>query len=132
MMTFWDYFQSVAIICLVLFAAFYASRLIIKSGRAATWKGSGMRLLGTIVLGKDKAVAIVEIGPYAYILGVGGRRVERLDRLALSELDLTAAPLPTAAGGFTKVLAARLRKQAKTDLYGGAADHEPGGDSHET
>lgn len=111
-MTFWDYFQAIAIICLVIFATFYVSRIVAKNARGAAWKGSGLKLVGTIPLGKDKAVAVVEIGNYAYILGVGGQRVERLDKIELSELGFTREPSAPAEfpADFKTALMHRLKK----------------------
>lgn len=91
-MTFWDYFQAIAVICLVLFGAFYITKVIAKSGGGGFRKCSGMKLIGTLSLGKDKGVAVVEIGKHAYVLGIGGQRVERLDKIELSELDLKEDP----------------------------------------
>ena len=113
-MTFWDYFQSIAIICIVIFAAYYFSRIIAKSGRNTAWKCSNLKLIGTLALGKDKEVAIVEIGKYAYILGVGGQRVERLDKVELAELGFsedTAEPVTEKfSANFKNELYCRLKK----------------------
>lgn len=87
-MDFWDYFQPIAAICLILFAAYYVSRLVAQKNGGVMRKISGFKLLGNLPLGKDKSVAIVEIGKKAYILGLSSHNVEFLDKLELSELEL--------------------------------------------
>ena len=111
-MTFWEYFKAIAIICLVLLGAFYMTRTIAKNGGGGFRKCSGLKLIGTLSLGKDKGVAVVEVGKHAYVLGIGGQRVERLDKIELSELDLheEASVPPSFQSCFGKELNSRLNK----------------------
>jgi flagellar biosynthetic protein FliO len=110
---FWDYLQAIIVIAAVIAAAFYLTRLVARTGGAFT-KGTGIRLIGSQPLGKDKSVTVVEIAGTAYILGCGGQRVELLDKIPASELKLDATSPEPSGGSFTasfrEELAKRLRK----------------------
>ena len=111
-MGFWDYFKAIAAIGIVLAAAFYLTKLVAKSNGGAFRKATGMKLRGNLPLARDKSVAVVEIGRYAYILGVSGQRVERLDKVELSELQLEEEqPAPVSfTSAFKSELLSRMKK----------------------
>jgi flagellar biosynthetic protein FliO len=109
---FWDYLQAMIVIAAVIAAAFYLTRLVAKTGGALS-KGTGIRLVASQPLGKDKSVAVVEIAGTAYILGCGGQRVELIDKIPASELKIEAPPAPSGgsfSASFREELAKRLRK----------------------
>jgi len=110
---FWDYLQAIIVIAAVIAAAFYITRLVAKTGGALS-KGTGIRLIASQPLGKDKSVAIVEIAGTAYILGCGGQRVELIDKIPASELKTDAPPSAPSGSSFSasfrEELAKRLRK----------------------
>lgn len=117
-MNFWDYFQAIVIIAAVLFAAYYVTKLVAKTGGGFR-KSSGIKLIGSQTLGKDKSVSIVEIGEYIYILGVGTQRVEMLDKFLSSEFCLKkeepAAVMPTFGESFREELNKRFNRSRKDD-----------------
>ncbi len=90
----WDYFKAFVVICLLVFAAYYVTKVTAKASGGKFRRSSDIKLSGTLPLGKDKSVSIVRIGEYAYILGVGTQRVEMLDKIPLSELSLTQEECP--------------------------------------
>ena len=108
----WDYIQIIAVIGVVIYAAYFITRLV--AGTSTTVRNSaGMKHNGTLQLGKDKSVVLVEIGEYVYILGVGAQHIALLDKLARSELNLAREDGPPAAGfegTFQKELNERLKK----------------------
>lgn len=116
MNSFWDYFQAIVIIGAVLYAAYYVTKLVAKTGSGSFRKSSGIKLIGSQVLGKDKSVAIVEVGAYAYILGVAAQRVELIDKLSSLELSVkneeraTASALPSFTASFKEELSKRFNK----------------------
>ncbi|NCB50697.1 MAG: hypothetical protein EOM54_02270 [Clostridia bacterium] len=108
----WEYFKAVAAIVAIIAAAYYLTRLLAKTSGGKIRRNAGIRLVGSLPLAKDKSVAVVEIGEYAYVLGIGGQRVERLDRLPAAELGITkeeAAPKNFSAC-FRDELNARFKK----------------------
>ena len=96
-MYWWDYVKAVAVIALLVLAAYYATKLTARASGGRFKRSANMKLSGSLPLGKDKSVAIVKIGDFAYILGVGSQHVELIDKVPLSELPLAeeedAAPL---------------------------------------
>lgn len=112
-MTFWDYFQAIVIICAVILAAYYVTKLVAKTGGVQR-KGTGIKQLGSLSLGRDKSVTIVEIGDTAYILGVGPQHIELLDKKNREELGLDREeklqPGMTFATSFKEELNKRLKK----------------------
>jgi flagellar biosynthetic protein FliO len=119
-LNFWDYFQAVVIIAAVLFAAYYVTRLVAKSGSGGFRRSSGIRLVGSQSLGRDKSVSVVEIGEYTYILGVSAQRVELLDRFSKSEFNVkkdepAPAPTPTFGESFREEMNKRLGRPRKDD-----------------
>ena len=116
----WDYIQAIVIIAAVIFAAYYVTRLVAKTGGGGFRKNSGIKLHGSQPLGKDKSVAVVEIGESIYILGVGLQRVELLDKLPKAEAGFKkeepAAPAqPTFGESFKEELNKRLRRPGKDE-----------------
>jgi len=110
-MGFWDYVQTIAAIAAVIFAAFYVTKLIAKTGGGTFRRSANIKLIASLPLARDKSVALVEIGAYAYVLGVSAQHVEKLDKLALSELDLKEEAMPMEfTASFKKELSARLKK----------------------
>lgn len=111
MNTTWDIIKAIIIMGAVIYAAYYVTKLVAKSGAGGFRRTSGIKLLGSLPLAKDKSVAIVEIGDYAYILGVSGQRVDRLDKVPLSELNLKkeeSAP-PSFTSSFKDELSKRMK-----------------------
>ena len=90
----WDYIKAIVVICILIFAAYYVTKITAKASGGKFRRSSNIRLSGTLPLGKDKSVSIVKIGEYAYILGVGTQRVEMLDKVLLSELNLNEEEFP--------------------------------------
>lgn len=119
MTTFWEYFQAIVIIAAVILAAYYVTKLVAKSGSGGFRKSTGIKLVGSQPLGKDKSVAIVEIGENAYILGVSAQRVELLDKLSRDELGLKkeepVQPPPSFGVSFREELNKRFNKPNKND-----------------
>lgn len=117
-MSFWDFFQAIVVIAAVLLAAYYVTRLVAKTGGDGGFrKSAGIRLVGSQPLGRDKAVAVVEIGQYSYILGVGPQRVELLDKLIKPESaekeEEPPAPPPAFGQSFREELNKRFNKSRK-------------------
>jgi flagellar biosynthetic protein FliO len=88
-MNFWDYFQAIVIICAVILGAYYVTKLVAKTSGGTFRRGSGIRQVASLSLGKDKSVTIVEIGDTAYILGVSQQGVGLLDKRNIAELNIT-------------------------------------------
>ncbi|HOQ15096.1 MAG TPA: flagellar biosynthetic protein FliO [Bacillota bacterium] len=117
-MTFWDYFKVILAIAAVIASAFYLPRLALKSrGRVFGNQKSPMKLIGTLPLAKDKAVVLIEVGEYIYLLGVGSQNIEKLDKMRVEELNLKTdsdetSNHPTDNGsGFMKELLSRLGRK---------------------
>jgi flagellar biogenesis protein FliO len=111
----WEIIQAIIIMGVVIYASYYVTKLVAKAGAGGFRKTSGIKMLGNLPLAKDKSVAIVEIGDYAYILGISGQRVERLDKVPLAELNLKkeeAAP-PSFTSSFKDELSKRMKKFTK-------------------
>lgn len=111
-MGFWDYLQALVVIVAVIAGAYYITRLVARSGGPLV-RGAGIRLIGSQALGKDKSVALVEIGGTAYILGCSPQRVELIDKIPMSELKLEAPPAPPAGGGFAALFRQELEKRLR-------------------
>ncbi len=112
-MNFWDYVQAIVIIGAVILASYYVTRLVAKTGGGVYRRGTGIRQVASLPLGKDKSVVIVEIGETAYILGMTQQHVELLDKLPKDELKLIReeqeAP-PSFMSSFKEELNKRLHK----------------------
>lgn len=111
-MGFWNYAWAVIVICCVIFVAYYVTRVVAKTGGTLR-KNSNIRMAGSLPLGRDKSVALVEIGEYVYVLGVSAQRVEQLDRLPKSELSLVSderVPGAEFSESFRKILNEQLHK----------------------
>ena len=119
MTTFWEYFQAIVIIAAVLFAAYYVTRLVAKTGGGGLRRSSGIKLHGAQSLGRDRSVAVVEIGESIYILGVSAQRVELLDKLPKAEdtLKKEEPPSPSMTFGesFKEELNKRFRRTDRKD-----------------
>jgi flagellar biosynthetic protein FliO len=116
----WDYIQAIVIIAAVLFAAYYVTRLVAKTGGGGFRKSTGIRLVGSQSLGRDKSVSVVEIGEFTYILGVSAQRVEMIDKLPKSEFSVkkeepAAAQLTTFGESFRDELNKRFGRSRKDD-----------------
>jgi flagellar biosynthetic protein FliO len=115
----WDYIQAIVIIAAVLFAAYYVTKLVAKTGGGGFRKSSGIRLAGSQSLGRDKSVTIVEIGEYVYILGVSAQCVELLDKLPKTDFNVRkeepTAPPPTFSASFRDELNKRFNRSRKDD-----------------
>lgn len=120
---FLEYFEAIVIIAAVLAAAYYVTRLVGKAGGSGFRKTTGIRMIGSQSMGKDKSVALVEIGRYRYVLGVSAQRVELIDKLGPEETtqlgeetmpmsDEQAVP-PTFAESFRQELNKRLGRPDK-------------------
>lgn len=113
-MNFWDYIQAIVIIGAVILASYYVTRLVAKTGGGAYRRGTGIRQVASLPLGKDKSVVIVEIGETAYILGMTQQHVELLDKRPKDELDLKKEEQelpPSFMSSFKDELNKRLHKQ---------------------
>jgi flagellar protein FliO/FliZ len=118
-LNFWDYVQAIAIIGAVILAAYYVTKLVAKTSGGGFRKSSGIKLVASQPLGRDKSVAIVEIGENDYILGVSAQRVELLDKLPKSELSLKkeeqAGAPPGFGVSFREELSKRFNRPNKND-----------------
>ena len=118
-MNFLDYVQAIVIIGAIILAAYYVTKLVAKTGGGGFRKNSGIKIIASQSLGKDKSVAIVEIGEFNYILGVSAQRVELLDKLSRAELGLKKEePVqqpPSFAVSFKEELQKRFNKSSKND-----------------
>ncbi|NLA85819.1 MAG: flagellar biosynthetic protein FliO [Clostridiales bacterium] len=119
MLNLWDYIQAIVIIGAVILAAYYVTKLVAKSGGGGFRKSTGIKLIASHPLGRDKSVAIVEIGEFDYILGVSAQRVELLDKLPKSELSLkkeeTGGTPPSFGVSFREELNKRFNRPNKND-----------------
>jgi flagellar biosynthetic protein FliO len=115
-LNFWDYVQAIVIIGAVILAAYYVTRLVAKTGGGGFRRSTGIKLVASQPLGRDKSVAIVEIGEFDYILGVSAQRVNLLDKLPKSELSLKKEePAPGIGASFREELSKRFNKPEKND-----------------
>lgn len=110
-MGFWEYFKAIAAIVAIIAAAYYLTRLLARMSGGGARRNAGIKLVGSLPLARDKSVAVVEIGEYAYVLGIGGQRVERLDRIPAAELRIKdeAAPPRDFSSCFRETLKARFK-----------------------
>jgi flagellar biosynthetic protein FliO len=112
---FWDYFQAIVIICAVILAAYYVTKLVAKTGGGAYRKSTGIKQVASLSLGRDKSVTVVEIGETAYILGVSQQNVNLIDKLNKADLSLkkdeTMITPPSFTASFKEELNKRLHKQ---------------------
>ncbi|MPM25661.1 hypothetical protein SDC9_72159 [bioreactor metagenome] len=114
-MSFWNYVWAMVVICGVIFAAYYVTRAVAKTGGTLR-KNANLKMVGSLPLARDKSVALVEIGEYIFVLGVSAQRVERLDKLPKSELSLAAenpVPMTQFAESFKEELNERWKKLRK-------------------
>lgn len=115
-MNFWDYVQAIVIIGAVILAAYYVTRLVAKTSGGGFRRSTGIRLVASQPLGRDKSVAIVEIGEFDYILGVGAQRVDLLDKIPKSDFSLKKEePAPGFGASFREELNRRLNRSEKND-----------------
>ena len=121
-MLWWDYFKAIVVICILIFAAYYVTKVTAKASGGKFRRSSNIKLSGTLPLGKDKSVSIVKIGDYAYVLGVGTQRVEVLDKVPLSELNLTEEEFsePRLSDLFKKGAEGARGAAGIPDLYNGS------------
>jgi flagellar biosynthetic protein FliO len=110
-LNFWDYVQAVVIIGAIILAAYYVTKIVAKTGGGGFRKTTGIRLVSSQPLGRDKSVAVVEIGEFSYILGVSTQRVELLDKLPKSELGLKKEEPREAQPGFGASFREELSKR---------------------
>ncbi len=75
----------ILIMALVLLAAYYTSRFLARSMRGGR-KGANLQLLDQLYLGKDKFVALLQLGDKGYLVGISGQTVTALDKLDPAEL----------------------------------------------
>ncbi|MEL4106736.1 flagellar biosynthetic protein FliO [Oscillospiraceae bacterium WX1] len=119
MLNFWDYVQAIAIIVAVLFGAYYVTKLVARTSTGSFRRNTGIRILGSQPLAKDRSVFVVEIGENAYILGVSAQRVELLDKQPTAQLGLPkeepSPVLPSFAASFKDELNKRLKRFNKDD-----------------
>ena len=119
MLTIWEYVQAIVIIGAVIMAAYYVTKIVAKTGGGTFRKSSGIKLIASQQLGKDKSIAIVEIGEFAYILGVSTQRIEMIDKLSKSELGLKkdepVVTPPSFGMSFKDELNKRFNKSNKKD-----------------
>lgn len=119
--TFWDYVQAIVIIAAVIFAAYYVTKLVAKTGVGAYKKAAGIKQLSALGLGRDKSVTIVEIGAFVYILGVSAQHVELIDKLTKEEFALQtkkeeqSAPMPGFSASFREELNKRFGRNGNSD-----------------
>lgn len=106
----WDYIKAVLVIALVVAASWYVTRLAARTGAGGLRGGKNMKLLETLPLGRDKSVALVQVGSRVYLLGVGPRQVERLGRIPPDELELPEKREP-AMPDFTASFKEELNKR---------------------
>ncbi|NLT14805.1 MAG: flagellar biosynthetic protein FliO [Clostridiales bacterium] len=111
MLNFWDYVQAIVIIGAVILAAYYVTRLVAKTGGGGFRRSTGIKLIASQPLGRDKSVTIVEIGEFDYILGVSAQRVDLLDKLPKSEFSLKKEEPGQAAPGFGASFREELNKR---------------------
>jgi len=110
-MSVWNYIWAMIVICGVIFAAYYVTRAVAKTGGTLR-NNANLKMIGSLPLARDKSVALVEVGDYVFVLGVSAHRVERLDKLPKNELNLTAEdPVPMME--FTDSFKKELDKQWK-------------------
>jgi flagellar biogenesis protein FliO len=82
----WELIKSLITMVLVVFAAYYLTKIIAKRGGPLR-NNSKMRLISQIRLGKDSSIAMVEIDRVIYVLGVGSQRVELLEKLPVDAFE---------------------------------------------
>ena len=115
----WDYIQAIVIIGAVILGAYYVTKLVAKTGGGGFRKNTGIKIIASQSLGKDKSVAIVEIGDFDYILGVSTQRVELLDKLSRTEFGLKkeepAQTPPSFGASFKEELNKRFNRPNKND-----------------
>lgn len=114
-MSIWDYIQAIIILGAVIAAAYYVTKLVART-RGIYQQCPDMKLIGSLPLAKDKSVALVAVGEFVYVLGVGPQRVEQLDKLPRGDLHLTETePMerPDFVSAFQKELRTRLNKWRK-------------------
>jgi flagellar biogenesis protein FliO len=108
--TFWDYFKAIVAICAVIAAALYVTRLVAKTGGGVLRKNSNIKLIAALPLARDKSVAAVAFGQHAYLVGVSSQRVELLDKIPLSEIELKEEePQEKFAASFKEEFLSRLK-----------------------
>lgn len=121
MLDVWDTIMAVVIMAAVIMAAYYVTKLVAKTGGGGGFRrsGSSIKVIASQSLGREKSVTIVEIGDNAYILGVSAQRVELLDKLQKTELNLKndagAPTTPTFGASFREELNKRLNRPPKND-----------------
>lgn len=111
----WDYIQAIIVIAAVIYAAYYVTKLAARTA-AGPARGRGIRMRANLPLGRDKSVAMVEIGSNAYVLGVSAQRVELLDKFPLTELgapEEDGPPAPEFADVFKREFDRRIGKLRK-------------------
>ena len=82
----WELIKSLLTMVLVVFAAYYLTKIIAKKGSPLR-NNSKMKLVSQIRLGKDSSIAMVEIDGSIYILGVGSQRVELIEKLPIDAFE---------------------------------------------
>lgn len=114
----WSLLGVLAVVVLILYLAYYASRWIGTHGvpgSSATVRSGGtgkFRVLGQITVGRNERLVLAQLDERCYLLGVTEHQITLLRELDgeeaaqwLQERESAQAP------GFTEVLGAALRKK---------------------
>ena len=95
---------GLAAICLVIFAAYYATRFMAVKARPNLGNRRGIRLLDRFALARDKMIVLVEVGEAVYMLGVTNQSMNLIDTVELPEVSEEEARKGTAADTFAQLL----------------------------
>ena len=119
MRNFWSLLGVLAVIILILYLAYFATRWIgthSVPGGAGTLRADGaanFRILGQLGVGRNERLVLVRLGERCYLLGVTEHRITLLRELDgeeaapwLAQSESTSAP-----PGFMEVLSETLRRK---------------------
>ena len=119
MSNFWSLLGVLAVIVLILYLAYFATRWIgthsAPGGAGALRAGGagGLRILGQLGVGRNERLVLVRLGERCYLLGVTEHQITLLRELDGEEAApwLAQRESMVAAPGFLEVLGETLRRK---------------------
>ncbi|MGE4484082.1 MAG: FliO/MopB family protein [Oscillospiraceae bacterium] len=81
-----------AVMLLVIFAAYYATRFVALKTRTGFGKPRYFKLIDRFNISKDKMIVLVSVGQNAYLVGITNQTVTLIDTIELSDIKQQEKP----------------------------------------
>jgi flagellar protein FliO/FliZ len=122
-----DIFVTVLLLLAVLFAAYYTTKLLSVRAKGMT-NSKNMQLLESMMLGRDRQIALIKVGQKVLVIGITAQSMEILTEISEDEIEITEFKAKAASRSFKDILtsAKGVLKKYKTP-----ADTKPVTDNRE-